>query len=85
MAVDFAQRRFEAPLLRRDHALNALDGAGGAGDLLGPPPVITGEDPNEFLELLDRVREDAKPKRIIAEISSATASIFYGRFVACAG
>ena len=46
----------------------AIHGAEGAGDLLGPPPVITGEDPDEFLELLDRVREDVKPNGIIEEI-----------------
>ena len=40
-----------------------------AGDLLGPPPVITGEDPDEFLELLDRVREDAKPNGIFVRDS----------------
>ena len=40
----------------------------GAGDLLGPPPVITGEDPDAFVELLDRVRADAKPKGIIEHI-----------------
>ena len=46
----------------------AIHAAESAGDLLGPPPVITGEDPDEFLELLDRVREDAKPNGIIEEI-----------------
>jgi hypothetical protein len=39
-----------------------------AGDLLGPPPVVSGEDPDAFLELLDCVREDVKPKGIIEEI-----------------
>jgi hypothetical protein len=38
------------------------------GDLLGPPPVITGEDAKEFEELLDRAREDVKPADIIEEI-----------------
>jgi hypothetical protein len=46
----------------------AIHGAEGAADLLGPPPVITGEDPDEFLDLLDRVREDAKPNGIIEEM-----------------
>lgn len=45
-----------------------MQGAAGADDLLGPPPVITGEDPDAFLELLDRVRADAKPKGIIEDI-----------------
>lgn len=38
------------------------------GDLLGPPPVIAGEDANEFAELLARVREGVKPVGIIEEI-----------------
>jgi hypothetical protein len=46
----------------------AIHAAEGAADLLGPPPVITGEDPDAFLELLDRVRADAKPKGIIEDI-----------------
>ena len=46
----------------------AVHAAEGAGDLLGPPPVITGEDPDAFLELLDRVREDVNPNGIIEEI-----------------
>ena len=45
-----------------------MHSAGGAGDLLGPPPVITGEDPDAFVELLDRVRADAKPNGIIEDI-----------------
>ncbi len=46
----------------------AIHAAEGAADLLGPPPVITGEDPDAFLELLDRVREDVNPNGIIEEI-----------------
>ena len=46
----------------------SIQAAESAGDLLGPPPVITGEDPHAFLELLDRVRQDVKPKGIIEEI-----------------
>jgi hypothetical protein len=35
----------------------------GGGDLLGPPPVIAGEDANEFKELLERVSDDVKTGR----------------------
>lgn len=47
---------------------NPIPDAANRGDLLGPPPVIAGEDANEFNELLDRVRADAKPKDMIEEI-----------------
>ena len=47
---------------------NPIPETANRGDLLGPPPVIAGEDPNEFNELLDRVRADAKPKDMIEEI-----------------
>jgi hypothetical protein len=46
----------------------AIHGAEGGADLLGPPPVITGEDPAAFLALLDGVRADAKPHGMIEEI-----------------
>ncbi len=39
-----------------------------AADLLGPPPVIAGEDADEFAELLERVRDRVKPSGIIEEI-----------------
>ena len=45
----------------------AIQAAESAGDLLGPPPVITGENPDEFVDLLDRVRADAKPIGTIEE------------------
>jgi hypothetical protein len=35
------------------------------GDLLGPPPVIGGEDPKEYAELLERIQGDAKPRGFI--------------------
>ena len=35
------------------------------GDLLGPPPVISGEDPKEYAELLERIHGDAKPRDFI--------------------
>jgi hypothetical protein len=47
---------------------NPIPETANRGDLLGPPPVIAGEDANEFNELLDRVRADAKPKDMIEEI-----------------
>jgi hypothetical protein len=34
-------------------------------DLLGPPPVISGEDPKEYAELLERILSDLKPRDII--------------------
>jgi hypothetical protein len=37
-------------------------------DLLGPPPVIAGEDAQEFWELLERVRDDVKPDDMLEEI-----------------
>jgi hypothetical protein len=37
-------------------------------DLLGPPPVITGELASAFEELLDRAREVVKPADIIEEM-----------------
>ncbi len=35
------------------------------GDLLGPPPIITGEDPKEYAELLERLSADLMPKDFI--------------------
>ena len=35
------------------------------GDLLGPPPVISGEDPKEYAELLERILSDVKPRDFI--------------------
>ena len=35
------------------------------GDLLGPPPVISGEDPKEYAELLERILSDLKPRDFI--------------------
>ncbi len=40
----------------------------GMADLLGPPPVITGERASEYDELLERVREVLKPTDIIEEM-----------------
>jgi hypothetical protein len=37
-------------------------------DLLGPPPVISGEDPSAFLELLQGMRDEVKPRGIIEDI-----------------
>jgi hypothetical protein len=35
------------------------------GDLLGPPPIISGEDPKEYAELLERIHDDVKPRDFI--------------------
>ena len=35
------------------------------GDLLGQAPVISGEDPKEYAELLERIHSDAKPRDFI--------------------
>ncbi len=32
------------------------------GDLLGPPPIINGEDPKEYFELWERFHAEAKPR-----------------------
>ena len=35
------------------------------GDLLGPPAIISGEDPKEYAELLERLYNDVKPRDFI--------------------
>jgi hypothetical protein len=45
----------------------ALDAAANDEDLFGPPPVISGEDPGAFLELLARVRAAVKPKDLLED------------------
>ena len=35
------------------------------GDLLGPPSIISGEDPKEYAELLARIHDDVKPRDFI--------------------
>jgi hypothetical protein len=46
----------------------ALDAAANDDDLFGPPPVISGEDPGAFLELLAGVRASVKPKGMIEDL-----------------
>ena len=48
------------------HAVsNPIAKALNRADLLGPPPVISGEDPKEYAELLERILSDVKPRDFI--------------------